>query len=166
MHPSWDNKTPESQEGRLIYTPFGSMVIMPATTVYGCGIQTGNGGNPCLKIHYFLKDKSMDGSQQSPAAMTAEMPKALLDAVKYHVAVPDGLKPPEHPSRKMAEGDHTVFFMERKYLVYLIKKSKIERSKGKKKSKEEEKLVEETHIPAGPFYGPKILEDLYEVIGL
>ncbi len=168
MHPKWENKKPETEEGRLIYSPFGSMVVMPATMVYGCGIRTGNGGNPCLKVHYFLKEKGVDGSQQQPAATMTEMPKRLLDALKFHVAVPEGLKPPEHPSRKMAAGDHTVYLMERKYLVYLIKKSKMEKAKGKKKGNEAEKetLVVEAHMPAGPFYGPKILEDLYEVVGL
>ena len=91
----------------------------------------------------------------------------ILKALKYCVATPKGTTQfPEHPTQKTAIGDYTVYFMEREYLTYLIKKSKLERSKKKDSKDELAKLKVPAHRSAGSFYAPKILEDLYEVVGL
>ena len=164
VHPEWNNKKPATEEGRLVYSPLGTIVVIPGTMVYGCGIRTGNGGNPCLKLHYFLKKKSTNKTHPIPDTRMWESSDDLLKALKYCVAVPDGMKMPGHPSQKMATGDHTVYFMERGHIAYLIKKSKMMRSKEKKKKATE--LVAFDHRPAGNFYAPQILEDLYELVGL
>ena len=110
------------------------------------------------------EEKSTNKTHPIPDTRMWESSDDILKALKYCVAVPDGMKMPGHPSQKMATGHHTVYFMERGNLAYLIKKSKFMRSKNKKKKAT--KLVAFPHVPAGNFYGPKILEDLYELVGL
>ena len=66
---------------------------------------------------------------------------------------------PQHPITKPSAGDYTVYFMEREYLAYLIKKSKLQ---GGKKGES----PPPQHCSAGDFYGPKILEDFYGLVGL
>ena len=167
VHPKWKNKKPATEEGHLIYSPLGTIVVIPGTMVYGCGIRTGNGGNPCLKLHYFLKEKGTDETQAFPdTPLPNDIPNDIPEALKYCAATPDGMKTPGHPTKKTADGDHTVYFMERKYLAYLIKASKLERSEKKKKKKGKAKLSTPDHRAVGNFYGPKILEDLYELVGL
>ena len=167
VHPSWKDKEPATEEGRLVYSPLGTIVVMPGTMVYGCGIRTGNGGNPCLKLHYFLTQKSTDENRPLTNTDSSVMSDYILKALKYCVASPDGTTQiPHHPTQKRANGDYTVYFMTREYLVYLIKKSKLERSKKKDSKEELAKLTVPSHRSAGSFYGPKILEDLYEVVGL
>ena len=147
MHPTWKDKDPETLVGRLVFSPLGTMVIMPASMVYGSGIRTGNGGNPCLKVHYFLVEKSKHLLRETSRF------EEMLASQQYSLAAPDGMeKIPQHPSKKLLPGDYTVYFMERDYLV--------QKSKGKGKS------TPTGHRSAGDFYGPKILEDFYELVGL
>ncbi len=140
VHPKWENHNPATPEGQLIFSPLGSLVIMPASTVYGCGMRTGNGGNPCVKVHYFLKEKTAEESQGTTVTATNRM----LDALHFYHAHPaemeDGF--PKHPTHKTAKGDYTVHFMTMDYLKNLIddvvvkgkKKKSTDADQGKKKS--------------------------------
>ena len=79
-----------------------------------------------------------------------------MASLQYSLATPDGMEEiPQHPCTKSLAGDYTVYYMERDYLAYLV-----QNSKGKGKSTPPE------HRCAGDFYGPKILEDFYGLVGL
>ena len=120
-----------------------------------------------MKLHYFLTQKSTEGNPGPTNTDSLVMSDYILKALKYCVASPNGTTQiPKHPNQKAADGDYTVYFMERDYLENLIKKSKLERSKKKDTKEELAKLKVPSHCSAGSFYSPKILEDLYEVVGL
>ena len=156
MHPAWDNKKPKTEEGKLIFSPLGSMVIMPASMVYASGMRTGNGGNPCVKVHYFLKEKKDSESPESADART----NMILNALENVQVCPDGAEEdfPKHPTKKTSAGDHTVHVVAMEKLAELIKKSK--------DKKATETLMNEGCVKVHPYYCPKPLTALLVLVGL
>ena len=47
IHPNLNQKDPKTMLGNLIFTPVGTLMLMPASMVYGGGIRLGPSGNPC-----------------------------------------------------------------------------------------------------------------------
>ena len=108
-----------------------------------------------MKVHYFLVEKSKHLLRETSNSKEGFSFEEIM-ALQYSLATPDGMeKIPQHPSTESLPGDYTVYFMERDYLAYLV-----QNSKGKGKSPPPE------HHCAGDFYGPKILEDFYGLVGL
>ena len=57
IHPYLNQMDPQTMLGNVIFTPVGTLMLMPATMVYGGGMRLGPNGNPCIKVHYFLSQK-------------------------------------------------------------------------------------------------------------
>ena len=57
IHPNLNQKDPKTMLGNLIFRPVGTLMLMPASMVYGGGMRLGPSGNPCIKVHYFLSQK-------------------------------------------------------------------------------------------------------------
>ncbi len=103
MHPHLDAKVPDTMRGNVVFSPLGTLLFMPASMIYGCGMRMGPNGNPCIKVHYFLSEKG--GEEFVPL-------NAKEDLGKYVVPLADltGLK----GSPGVGKEDEVYFLEDRK----------------------------------------------------
>ena len=76
IHPNLNQKDPETMLGNLIFTPLGTLMMMPGSMVYGGGMRLGPTGNPCIKVHYFLSQK-VEG-EEPPLILQEDLDKFMV----------------------------------------------------------------------------------------
>ena len=57
IHPHLDANVPDTMRGNVVFSPLGTLTMMPASMIHGGGMRMGPNGNPCLKVRYFLSEK-------------------------------------------------------------------------------------------------------------
>ncbi len=105
IHPHLDAKIPDTMRGNVVFSPLGTLLFMPASMIYGCGMRMGPNGNPCIKVHYFLSEKG--GEEFVPLN-----PKEDLGEYLVPLAHLTGRKEMTGKKGTTFEEDEDVYFLE------------------------------------------------------
>ena len=104
IHPQLDANTPDTMRGNVVFTPLGTLILMPASMIYGGGMRMGPNGNPCIKVHYFLSEK---GSEDFIPLKTQDLGDYMIPL--DHLTA----KKKKKKKGKAVEGEDDVYFVEK-----------------------------------------------------